>query len=133
MSMSFLSPLALLLLVLVPAALGLRRSRVHLVLRSLLIVAVVFALAQPVLLRDDGSARQVIVLDQRDWLGEEAKEQARAVLFDMLAQAESDDRIAVVQIGGDHVASDGAEWTMLPGDTDLADALLDAQAEIAPG
>ena len=135
MSMSFLSPLALLLLVLVPAALwlGRRRSRVHLVLRSLLIVAVVFALAQPVLLRDDGSARQVIVLDQRDWLGEEAKEQARAVLFDMLAQAESDDRIAVVQIGGDHVASDGAEWTMLPGDTDLADALLDAQAEIAPG
>ncbi len=135
MSVSLLSPLALLLLLLVPAALwlGRRLTRVHLVLRSLLIVTVVLALAQPVLLRDDSSTRQVIVLDQRDWLGEQAKEQARAALFDILSQADSDDRIAVVQIGGDRAPGDGAEWTMLPGDTGLADALLDAQAAIAPG
>jgi hypothetical protein len=135
-SVSFLFPSALwLLLLLVPATLwiGRTRSRVHLALRALLIATVVLALAQPMLLRDDGSARQVIVLDQRDWLGVAAKEAARAALAAVLARADRDDRLSVVQIGGARAVADDIEWTGLPADAGLAAALMAAQAAIAPG
>lgn len=135
MSVSFLLPGALWFMLLVPLALWMGRGCApqHLLLRGLLIAATVLALAQPVWLRDDGAARQVIVLDQRDWLGEETRAAGRDTLARMLAEASDADRVALVQLGGSRVAVDGVEWIGLLQNGDLGDALVTAQAAIAPG
>ncbi|RIV92808.1 VWA domain-containing protein [Aurantiacibacter xanthus] len=135
MSAVLLQPLALWLGVLVPLAFRAGRSRPlwHRIVRGAMIGAIVLALAQPVILRDDDAAQRVLVVDQRAWLGDAARGTARQVLERMVAAARPQDRLTVVQLGGEPLPVADRARIVLPDEASLDDALAEAQAAIAPG
>lgn len=111
-----------------------RTTVAHRALRTAIFACIVAALAQPALIRRTTTARQVILLDQRDTLSPAARSRARSVLRQLLAAPGQ--RATLIQLGGTPVpARVERRITLAPGaaSASLSAAMARALAAVPLG
>ncbi len=116
MSISFLYPIFLLLLLAIPLLWFYPQrleSRTHGILRSVLAACLILALARPVLLAKEGALFQVLVLDESASLDTQRREQARELATRWFAQVADKEKSAVIFVGGDADAGSGTDAASL--------------------
>jgi len=101
MTIAFAYPLFLLLLLAVPLFWIRQTNRVHAAIRSLVIVALVLALARPVLVGSYGSIYRVLVLDESASLTPDQRARSARLRDRWLEQLDDKKRAAVVVLGED--------------------------------
>jgi uncharacterized membrane protein len=102
MAINFIHPFFLVLLLAVPLLWFYPRrieDRTHGILRSLLMVSVILALARPILLANDGHVFQVLVVDESASLSVQQREQSQALARRWTEQVNDKDKAAVVMLG----------------------------------
>src|SRR5262245_39226159 len=103
MEINFLRPLFLILLLAIPLLWFFPRrieSRTQGILRSLLLLALVIALARPVLLAPDKEAFQVFILDDSDSITPSQQQRGTKLLEQWLAQVKDMDKSTMIVING---------------------------------
>ncbi|WIO74711.1 VWA domain-containing protein [Porticoccaceae bacterium LTM1] len=140
MQISFLHPLFFLLLVLVPA-LWLwpkRGSRsISAVWRSLVFVALVTALAQPIVISTSSESFRVVILDLSESVSDEARDQLLDRIPSLLSLESSSENLSLIEVGGQLPSAvnveSGVERIVLndpENSSDLGRALAVASAQI---
>ncbi|WP_295184197.1 VWA domain-containing protein [uncultured Brevundimonas sp.] len=116
MTLTFLHPEAGWLLLLIPGFVWWARkaSRVRVALRTAVFVALVAALAQPSLIVRRGGPTSVIIVDQGAALSPASRALAASAAQSVVARAESNGPVVVIQRGGAPLALKAARHVILP-------------------
>ena len=138
MELSFNYPLFAFLLVLVPLIwfLPTRPKNIwHGVFRTLVLLALVFGLMQPVAVSNLETKHFAIVLDQSDSLSDSNKQSAIDFANELIDEYSSEGSVSIVQVGGDEQVIDGRSVVILntDGKSPLGDALEIAAQSIPFG
>lgn len=149
--MSFTTPIALILLLLVPyflwlgrprSTFGRQRATTALVLRTLIIVSLILSVAGLQVVRASDQLAVVFLIDKSDSMPEQTVEQSRVFAQDAIQRMRPNDQAAIVVFGSDALVErpmTGArevppiESTPLPLNTDLAEAIRLGMALYPPG
>ena len=135
MQISFLHPAFFALLVLIPALWFVPRKverPVQGLLRSLLLALVVMALARPVLLTPSSERHQVVIVDRSASLSHTQRAEAEQALEQRLSQAGSQDRLTVIEVGGEVAAQGDSLRVDRAGSASSLSAALTAAAQQIP-
>lgn len=116
MTLTFLHPAAGWLLLLIPGFVWWARKaqRVRVALRTVVFLALIVALAQPSLIVRRGGPTSVIIVDQGAALSPGARAQAVTAAQSVLARAERNGPVVVIQRGGAPLALKGMRHIILP-------------------
>ncbi len=149
--MSFTTPIALILLLLVPyflwlgrprASFGRQRSITTLVLRTLIIVSLILSIAGLQIVRASDQLAVVFLIDKSDSMPEQTVEASRQFAQDAIDRMRPNDQAAIVVFGSDALVErpmtssrevGPIESTPLPLNTDMAEAIRLGMALYPPG